>query len=291
MPLRRFLYRSVRQAAGKKLGAAAVQAARQAAEEAQEPAAEASASPPPADVGVVFALGAESGGFEDLLQNKVEIIGKGVTVRQGRLDERQVAVVRSGAGREAAAAATEALLDGHDPPWVVSTGFAGGLVPELACHDLLMVDHLVDTSGKRLGIDLHVDRQWLAAAPGVHVGRLLTADHVVRLPDEKRALGKQYDALAVDMETFAVAEVCARREVRFLAVRIISDPIDEELPEDIEKLLQQKSTAGRLGAAVGSIWRRPSSFKDMLRLKEDALLASDKLARFLAGVITGLPSS
>jgi adenosylhomocysteine nucleosidase len=200
-------------------------------------------------------------------------------------------VARSGPGRENAARATECLIDGHEPKWVLSCGFAGGLSPKLARHDLVMVDRLADVEGNRLDLELQVDREWLARTPGVHVGRLLTADRVVRLPDEKRSLGQKYEAVAVDMETFAAAEACRRRKTRFMAIRIISDAVDDELPEDIEKLLRQKTTAGRLGAAVGSIWRRPSSVKDMYRLKENALVASDKLAKFLAGVIGGLPSS
>ena len=207
---------------------------------------------------------------------------------QGGLAGRQVALVLSGAGPQNAAKATEALISGHRPPWVLSAGFAGGLSPELKRHDILMVDHLVDTSGNQLSIDLKVDPASLAAVPGVHVGRLLTADRVIRLPDQKRALFQQYAALAVDMESYAVAEVCRRRRVRFLAVRVINDAVDDELPADVENLLAQKTRAARLGAAASAIWRRPSSVKDMFKLKEHALLASDRLAKFLSGIVEQL---
>ncbi|MFY9342078.1 MAG: hypothetical protein WAT39_06300 [Planctomycetota bacterium] len=43
------------------------------------------------------------------------------------------------------------------------------------------------------------------------------------------------------------------------------------------------------GAVVGTLWRRPSSVKDMWKLKETALLAADGLAKFLAGLIMQLP--
>jgi len=299
MPLRHVLRSYLQDAAGRKLRETAVEAARQefakrreGEGEQEQPETEPQRpSHPPCDVGVVFALSVESGGIEDLLQGKIEIRGKDLTVRQGELKGRQVAIALSGSGRERSARATEALIDGHAPKWVISAGFAGGLTPELKRHDLLMVDRLADTSGSRLDIELRVDREWLARTPGVHVGRLLTIDRVVRLPDEKRSLGQNHEAVAVDMETSAAAEVCRRRKTLFLAIRVISDAVDDELPEDIEKLLRQKTTAGRLGAAVGSIWRRPSSFKDMYRLKENALVASDKLGKFLADVIGRLASS
>ena len=51
------------------------------------------------------------------------------------------------------------------------------------------------------------------------------------------------------METLAVARICRWRQVPLLAVRVVIDPLDEELPCEVEHLLAQ-SKAGRLGAAV-----------------------------------------
>ena len=118
--------------------------------------------------------------------------------------------------------------------------------------------------------------------PGVHRGSLLTTDRVVRLPREKQSLFQRYGAMAVDMETFAVAEVCLRRNVPFSSVRVINDTADEALPHDVEHLLAQKTGAAQLGAALGAIWRRPASAKDMYQLRENALVASGRLAKFLA---------
>ena len=95
----------------------------------------------------------------------------------------------------------------------------------------------------------------------------------------------RHAALAVDMESMAVAQVCRAEKVRFLSVRVIIDEVDRALPRDIDSLLNKKSTAGRLGAAAGAILRRPASIKDMWQLKEDALAASERLAKFLVGVV------
>jgi adenosylhomocysteine nucleosidase len=242
----------------------------------------------PCDVGVVFALRIESGGLEDRLEGVVGIRGHGFVVRQGRLKGRHLVVVRSGPGPEAARHATEALILGHHPQWVISAGFAGGLSPELNRHDLVMPDGLVNAAGDRLAVDVKVDAASLAQKPQLHVGRLLSVDRVVRLPEEKRALGEKYQALAADMETFAVAEACRRHHVRFLAVRIVTDAADDELPPEVQHLLRQKTRAAKFGAVVGAAWRRLSSVKDMLKLKENALVASDRLAKFLASIIERL---
>ncbi len=231
-------------------------------------------------VGIVFALGAESGGTEDLLSATVTTKGDGFVARQGLLAERNVVVIRSGAGRTHAARATQALIRGHRPDWVISAGFAGGLTPAVRRGDIVMAGEILDISGRKLEIDLQAEQE-----PGVHVGRMLTVDKIVRLPADKAALGQKHGAIAVDMESWAVGEVCRQDKVRFLAVRVISDAMNDELPEDLDNLIKPQSAAGRFGAVAGTLFRRPSSIKDMLRLQEDALVATDRMAKFLAELV------
>jgi len=272
------VYSKVREAAAR--GAHAAGEADQA-----EASDQATGELPPAQVGLVFALGMEAGGFEDKLTGVTTIEGHGFVARQGNLEGRPVAILRCGVGREAAARGCEALLAGHRPPWIISAGFAGALNERLKRGHILMADELVGPGGERLAIDLKVDPATLASSPGVHVGRLLTVDEIVRRAEDKRRLGLEHGAAAVDMESWAVGDVCRREKVRFLSVRVITDEVDDELPSEIDHLARQKTFAARLGAAAGAVVRRPSSVKDMLKLKEQALLASDRLAAFLAGVI------
>jgi adenosylhomocysteine nucleosidase len=275
--------------AGQKVRETVFEAARQQMAASQpDPAELETARQRPCDVGVVFALETESGGLEDLLDRAVTYRGHGFVVRVGGLKGRQVAVLRSGAGREAAAAATEALLAGHHPRWVISAGFAGGLVERLKPNDILVADEVVDTAGNRLALEVQCDRDALRQLPRVHVGRLLTADRVLRRPSEKRSLGEAHAALAVDMETLAVAEVCRQRQTPLLAIRVMIDAVDDALPPDVGHLLKQKTPAARWGAALGAIFNRPGSLKDMLKLKEKALIATDRLAKFLVEVIQAI---
>ncbi len=241
---------------------------------------------PVCQVGIIFALPIEAGGLLDLVDRGVTLHGKGFVTRRGLLRGRHVTVVTSGAGRARARRATHALIEAHRPRWIISAGFAGGLSPELCRHDIVMADSLVDPTGGRLSLDLAVDPATLSRS--VHVGSLLTTEKVVRLPEEKRSLGERHGALAVDTETAAVAEVCRERHVPMLAIRILTDAVDEVLPADVQHLTDQTSRAARLGAALGTVWRRPASVKDLLALKETALVASDRLAKFLSGVVETL---
>ncbi len=247
------------------------------------------AESPVCDVGVTFALGEESGGLEDRLAGLVTTKGDGFTIRRGDWQGRRVAIALSGAGRSAAAKATEAVLLGHRPAWVFSAGFCGGLSDKLRRHDILVADRLADAEGNEIAVDLaRIQSAGLLSGQGVHVGRLLTLDAVVRRPREKQALGRDHDALGVDLESFAVAEVCRRRGPAFLAIRVVSDAVDDELPREVERLARQKSRARQLGAALGAILDRPGALKQMFQLKENALQSSDRLAKFLIRLIEHL---
>src|SRR3569833_1498013 len=128
---------------------------------------------------MVFALGIEVGGLEDLLSGMFVTKAKTAKLRHGILRNRALTIIESGVGCEAAAHATELLIAGHRPPWVISAGFAGGLDPRVKREDIVMADSIVGPDGSRLGVDLKVDPASLAGKPGVHVGRVVTVDRIV----------------------------------------------------------------------------------------------------------------
>ena len=242
------------------------------------------------NVGIVFALTQESAGLEDLLEGVVRTRAEGFAVRQGEWRERHVVLVISGAGRQAAQRATDALILGHRPRWVVSAGFCGGLSPEVRRHDIIIADKVAAIEDGSTGVELaldaaRLDPAVLAPPPKVHVGRILTADAIVRHSSDKRELGERHQALAVDLESFAVAETCRRLGVPCLAIRVVSDALEDELPPEVEHLVRQKTHAARWVAALGALLNRPGALKELYKLKQNALAASDRLGHYLTRVI------
>ena len=257
----------------------------------------------PCDIGIVFALGAEQGGTEDLLTELEYFEAAGFKVRRGMYRppegvakpavsavERTVVLITSGVGSAAAARATEALIDGHRPEWIISAGFCGGLVPQAARSEIVAADALVDHADWTPVVRRHLAKAASAGAPAAkHVGPVVTVDKIIAKSADKQALGAASGAIACEMESAGVAEVCFRRGVQFLVLRAVSDPVGEDLPSDLEPLMKQKNAVGTFGAVVGALWRRPGSVKDMLRLQEHALATGDALAKHLASVIEKLP--
>jgi adenosylhomocysteine nucleosidase len=241
--------------------------------------------PLPCDVVIAFALAEEAGGLVDRLTDVNSVKASGFVVRTGRLGEVDVCVVETGVGGKAARRAVPAVLRAHRPTWVISAGFAGGLKDEIHRGELILPDCVVAPGQPEIALETQETLHALTSIAKRHRGRLVSVDEIVRLPDDKRALGERVDALAVDMETYAVALSCRERATPLLAVRVISDEAADELSADIAHIGQQATKVGRIGAALSSLVRRPSSAKDMLRLREQALIAGDTLADFLVAAI------
>jgi adenosylhomocysteine nucleosidase len=240
--------------------------------------------PSHADIGIVCALPIELAAFLDRCDHVRKYSGSNFVFRGGRYDGIRIVVVESGTGQVRARRATHAILDAHSPKWILSCGFAGALVPKMRVGDLVVADSITDGQGQLLTIDVGFPAD---AVQGIHIGRLLTHDTIVRLVTEKQQLAARHAAIAVDMESLAVAQVCRERAARFLAIRVISDDLTSDLPAEILSLMGPTGTT-RLGAAMAAVFSRPSSVSDMWKLRGSAKIAAKRLATFLDGVVVQL---
>jgi nucleoside phosphorylase len=227
----------------------------------------------------------ESGSFEDRLACATTVRGDGFLVRQGVVQGRQMAVMLVGTRPDQIGRGVEALLVGHSPGLVAAAGFASGLVDRLERGDLIVADSITGAGGEPISLDRTLDRDLLARTPRLITGRLLTLEQSIHRPAEKRALGLEHKALAADRQSLPVANVCRRENVPFFAVRVIVDSADDEVPADVGRLTSRKTAAQRIGAIAGSLVRRPSAIKDLWKMYEMSLAASQTLAKFLESVV------
>lgn len=244
--------------------------------------------PPQAKPAVLFPLHIEARGLLRRLPNKKTFHCEQMKVVESETSGGPLWVVLTGPGRRNAVRAAQALLDAHQPTVLIMAGLAGALQEDLKPLDIILADRVADESGERLSLSWRIEQVELGS--GVHRGRLLSLDRVVTSPEVKRELGKTHDAMAVDMESFAVARLCQERGVPMAAIRVIGDSLEEALPRDIERLLNQSSTGARAGAAVRALWRRPSVAKQLWNLKRRSDQASERLGEFLAELLLSSPS-
>lgn len=236
-------------------------------------------------LGIVFAVPIESDAFARLASGVTELRAGGLVFREGHVAGRRVAWCLAGVGREAAARAAQRLILGHRPRLVISAGFAGGLDPDLVRGSLIRAARVTLPDGSQ--------QLPLAHATPTN-GRdltLVTADRILTTPAEKAGLHAASGADAVDMETFAVAEVAAAEGLPCGSLRVISDDSGQTLPREVAMLAQPQSTMRRLGAALGAIGRRPGAAADFWRLWEHAVVDGRTLAAGLAELCGSLPGS
>ncbi|OWK45095.1 Adenosylhopane nucleosidase, HpnG [Fimbriiglobus ruber] len=191
--------------------------------------------------------------------------------RRAVRDNDRVRVVITGIGRAAAAETIEKVLSGPLPQLVVMAGFCGGLRPGLAVGDVVAPAEVVDEASGR----------WACAGNGS--GRLLTTTRIVATPSDKRSLGERHRADIVDMESAAVADVCARVGVPFRAVRAVSDTVETALSPALVRLLASGNVSPF--RACLALFRTPSLLGEFLRLARDTALAARQLAPALVEVI------
>ncbi len=238
-----------------------------------------------ADVALVCALHMEISPLLDRCEKPRKYVGGKFTFRGGRYRHIRVAAVECGGGPARARQATQGLIDAHSPDWVISVGFAGSLVPEIRAGSIFVAETVADAdSGVSLAIDLKMPSD---PARGLHTGKLVTTTQIVRLVSEKHALAQQTGGQVVDMESYAIADVCRQREKTFMCVRVITDDTTADLPPEILTIFG-KTGKQRAGAVAGAFFKRPSSVKDLWKLRGQVNEHAVTLAKFLDGVLVQL---
>jgi adenosylhomocysteine nucleosidase len=183
----------------------------------------------------------------------------------GRLEGHDCVVARCGMGKVSAAAGVQRLIDQFSISRLVVCGLAGGLQPDLNIGDVVVGERFVqydlDASpiyprfeAPGLGLsffnaDTSLVAQASAAAgriaqaPAVRRGLIVTGDEFVK--DEKRheLLGDFPDALCVEMEGGAIAQVCYLNDLPFVIVRVISDRADGSAPVDFKRFVNEVAPA------------------------------------------------
>lgn len=156
-----------------------------------------------------------------------------LVARACRRDPEAPVIVRcGGVGPQAARAAARDMVDAGATA-LASFGLAGGLEPDYWPGLAVVASEVVTAQGRTYAPDRAWHSRLLAATIGqdwVFDGRLCGSDTPVTNPAAKATLLEKTGALAVDMESHAVAAVAAEAGVPFAAVRAIADPARRGVP-------------------------------------------------------------
>jgi adenosylhomocysteine nucleosidase len=228
----------------------------------------------------------------DLMPDEQKQIRAGREFWLGHLHGHLVVFVLSGIGKVAAATTATLLIEHFHADQIVFTGVAGGLGKNVHVGDLVVahsfLQHDLDVSPlfpkyevPSYGISTFQANSELAdelrqacvavladlgelltletraafnlANPQLHQGLLISGDRFVSTTTESQKLQQDLpQALAVEMESAAFAQVCHDYKVPFAAVRTISDRADDDATVDFNRFLSE--VASHYSASIVDKW-------------------------------------
>lgn len=157
-------------------------------------------------------------------------------------NDADVCVVKSGIGKVNAALATQKLIDTYHPDFIISSGCAGGLsqllnVGNVVVSEKVRYHDVFCGEDNELGQVQDMPAEFetnaalinLALACNQYIdvrivrGKIASGDWLVTGDKVQDIIDVVPNAIAVDMESGAIAQVCHINNVKFVAFRVISD--------------------------------------------------------------------
>ncbi len=204
-------------------------------------------------IGIIGAMAVEI----DLIKARLssitqeEVLGR--VFYLGKLEKAEVVLVQSGIGKANAAATTALLIDKYQPTHIFNTGVAGGITLEpndlLIATSVMYFDVFAENFGyepgqlpgePRLFYPSESLRNQLVeqSTSTVHQGLLASGDTFVTTRDVLTPIDEP--VVAVDMESAAIAQICAQASIPFAIVRAISDNVgSEEQTKDFDNFVME----------------------------------------------------
>ncbi|MBR4355270.1 MAG: 5'-methylthioadenosine/adenosylhomocysteine nucleosidase [Elusimicrobiaceae bacterium] len=194
-------------------------------------------------IGIICALSNESKQLISRLKIQQTIQFGPFQFVQGQLNGCEIILSQSGIGKVNAAIGTLEMIKNFQPDYILNTGVAGGLSCVLNSMDTVIGTHYIYHDvwcgpGNEYGqvqdlpMAFPADKLLLAAAQklspdassAIHTGLICTGDQFISGPEPVAKILKHFpQALACDMESAAIAQVCYRYKIPFLSMRLISD--------------------------------------------------------------------
>lgn len=176
-------------------------------------------------------------------------------------------LIVSGIGSNNATAAAEELIK-NGAQALISWGTAGGLSPNLKSGDVLIPDSVQTTDQKSYKTDSAWRRKIIDKISfdlKVHNGLLIQTNDVIKNPNQRYQLHKITNAIAVDMESGAIAKVAGQNNIPFLIIRTIVDPYNESIPNSALSNIDQFGRA-KILPLIGNLLRKPTDIPKLITL-------------------------
>ncbi|MBF6567322.1 MAG: hypothetical protein IVW54_00430 [Candidatus Binataceae bacterium] len=187
-----------------------------------------------------YAFGMELRPFKRRLDQRRRLNLDGLKGFRSRFGKLELAAIATGIGPQRAGEAARRTFKAiSNPELVIIAGVAGALSPGLAIGDLVVADRLI-TADADDGLAHHIveiDRErveelgaiLIEAGMAISTGGIFTSPQVLASGADKRAVREASGAIAVDMESAAIALEAAKLGFPIVCLRSVMDAADEDL--------------------------------------------------------------
>lgn len=243
---------------------------------------------------IFYAFAREAAVFKRRLAGRTALGIDGLRGFRGRLGATEIVGIATGLGiRRAADTARRALQSFTSADLVIATGLAGALGEELQPGDLVLADCLILDRERDDGAPVTIAPLTIAIPPcelarfkvalqahrlSFATGTILTSAQILQDGAAKRAARARTGALAVDMESAAIAAETHRCGLRFACVRAVLDTVDEKI---VGAELAGPDGEVRPLAAAGFVLRNPMAVIGLARMMRSLNRATAALAAAL----------
>lgn len=209
---------------------------------------------------------------------------KPATLHRGLLFNKELELLVTGMGADRMKKGLGEALAQKMPSSILYVGYAGGTSPVASLGTLVLSEFVVDEkSQKRFTSNkdfLHQARKICETQKWSHqVGGMVTVDHVVSSPHEKADLGAVHEAIALDMEAFAVAEIANANNIPWLVVKSILDPVEMQLP-DLQDCIEPTGEPKPMHL-MEHLFKQPKDLMKLSNIQYCANQARNSLAQFI----------
>lgn len=192
-------------------------------------------------IGIIVAMDKELQQLLQLMEKPLECLQKGQSFWLGQIGDSSLILTKSGIGKVNAAYGAINLIDNFRPDILISTGCAGGASTDLEIRDVVVSTQICyhdvwcgqpNELGQIQGLPAkyEADANLVEAAKSLKgntrivPGLIVSGDWFVDNVEKMNGIVSAFpDAMAVDMESAALAQTCHLYKMPFLSFRVISD--------------------------------------------------------------------
>ncbi len=207
-------------------------------------------------IGIIGAMKIETDGIIALIKNPKTTSISNILFTSGAIGKQDVVVATCGVGKVFAAMCAQTMILAFHPDKIINIGVGGALCGSLHICDLVIAEKALqydmdtsatgDPKGLISGInviyfecDLPLRQQLTELSKKLNIsaanGTIASADRFLSAPTEKEQVKKEFGAIACDMESGAIAQVCYVNQIPVCILRSISDGADTDGAMDYAK--------------------------------------------------------